>query len=157
MIFGYLNMRTAQFKLNGEILGFSFGIFSLLTSGLILPITLIIALVVYYRNKLKKEDFEKKWGALFEIVKTKNIFSRSYMIVFYIRRILILSFCFFAPSKKASLILLLTCAANYIFSLYIGGTKPLKSRQLNNLEIFNEFFVASSTFLVIILSDWVGS
>jgi len=138
-------------------LGFSFGIFSLLTSGLIFPITLIIALVVYYRSKLKKEDFEKNWGALFEIVKTKNIFSRLYMIVFYIRRILILSFCFFAPSKNSSLILLLTCVANYIFSLYIGGTRPLESRQLNNLEIFNEFFVASSTFLVIILSDWVGT
>jgi hypothetical protein len=50
MIFGYLNMETAEFTTNGEILGFSFGIFSLLTSGLILPINLIIALIVHYRT-----------------------------------------------------------------------------------------------------------
>jgi hypothetical protein len=57
MIFGYLNMKTAKFTTNGEFLGFSFGIFSLLASGLIFPITLIIALIVYYKNKLKKRRF----------------------------------------------------------------------------------------------------
>ena len=60
MIFGYLNMKTAQFTTNGEILGFGFGIFSLLTSGLILPITLIFALIIYEKNLLEKENFEKK-------------------------------------------------------------------------------------------------
>ena len=50
MIFGYLNMKTAEFTTNGEILGFSFGIFSLLTSGLILPITLIFALIIYEKT-----------------------------------------------------------------------------------------------------------
>ena len=70
---------------------------------------------------------------------------------------IILAFCFYAPSEYASLVLVLTCAANHIYSLYIGGTRPLESRELNNLEIFNEFFVASSTFYVMILSDWAGS
>jgi hypothetical protein len=98
MIFGYLNMKTAEFTTNGEFLGFSFGIFSLLASGLILPITLIVALIVYSKYKLKKVDFEKKWGALFEMVKMKNISGRIYMIIFYIRRMIILAFCFFAPS-----------------------------------------------------------
>ena len=98
MIFGYLNMKTAEFTTNGEFLGFSFGTFSLLASGLILPIILIVALIIYYKNKLKKEDFEKKWGALFEMVKTKNISSRIYMIIFYIRRMIILASCFFAPN-----------------------------------------------------------
>jgi hypothetical protein len=98
MIFGYLNMKTAEFTTNGEFLGLSFGIFSLLASGLILPITLIVALFIYYKNKIKKEDFEKNWGALFEMVKTKNISSRIYMIIFYIRRMIILASCFFSPN-----------------------------------------------------------
>ena len=65
MIFGYLNMKTAEFTTNGEFLGFSFGIFSLFASGIIFPIILVVALIVYYKNKLKKEDFKKKWAALF--------------------------------------------------------------------------------------------
>ena len=72
IIFGYLNLKTAEFTLNGEILGFRFGIFSLLTSGLILPLTIIVALIIFDKYKLKKEDFEEKWGALFELVKSKN-------------------------------------------------------------------------------------
>ena len=76
--------------------------------------------------------------------------------MFYIRRMIILAFCFYAPSEYASLVLVLICAENNIYSLYIGGTRPLESRELNNLEIFNEFFVASSTFFVMILSDWAG-
>ena len=91
-------MKTAEFTTNGEFLGFSFGIFSLSVSGLILPITLIVALIVYYKNKLEKKDFKKKWGALFEMVKMKNISSRIYMIIFYIRRMIILASCFFAPN-----------------------------------------------------------
>ena len=49
IIFGYLNMLTAKFTTSGEILGFMFGIFSLLTSGLVLPILLIVALIVVYK------------------------------------------------------------------------------------------------------------
>ena len=69
MIFGYLNIKTAEFTTNGEFLGFSFGIFSLFASGLILPIILVVALIVYYKYKLEKKDFDKKWGALFLMLK----------------------------------------------------------------------------------------
>ena len=58
MIFGYLNMKTAEFTLNGEIWGFIFGIFSLLSSGLILPLAITVALIVYATKKLEKKDFD---------------------------------------------------------------------------------------------------
>ena len=44
IIFGYLNIITAEFTINGEKLGFGFGLFSLTTSGFILPITIVILL-----------------------------------------------------------------------------------------------------------------
>ena len=91
------------------------------------------------------------------MVKTKNISSRIYMLVFYIRRMTILASCFFASSEYASLILAITCVLNHIYIIYIGSTKPLESRQLNNLEMFNELFVGLSAFCVMILSDWVLS
>ncbi len=43
--FGYLNITTRKSTLNGEILGFSFGIFSLSMSGLILPLVFMILIL----------------------------------------------------------------------------------------------------------------
>ena len=51
IIFGFLNIKTAEFTMNGEILGFSFGVFSIAMSGLILPITIIIILSVKDKNE----------------------------------------------------------------------------------------------------------
>ena len=99
-----------------------------------MPIALIVALIVFYKYKLSKEDFENKWEALFEMVVTKNTSTRIYMLVFYIRRMIILASLYYALKKTnsndnhSSLILVFTCVANYIYSLYIGSTKPLESR-----------------------------
>lgn len=46
IIFGYLNIKTAEFSMNGEILGISFAIFSTLMSGFILPIFSMILLII---------------------------------------------------------------------------------------------------------------
>ncbi len=43
-VFGYLNIRTAEFTMSGEQLGFGFGVFSLSLSGFILPITILCLL-----------------------------------------------------------------------------------------------------------------
>ena len=45
IIFGYLNIKTAETSMSGEKLGLGFGVFSLLTSGIVLPITLIILIL----------------------------------------------------------------------------------------------------------------
>jgi hypothetical protein len=46
IIFGYLNTVTKEFTMNGEILGFALGTFSMYTSGLILPLVLIVLIVM---------------------------------------------------------------------------------------------------------------
>jgi hypothetical protein len=109
MIFGYLNMKTAVFNLNGEILGIIFGTFSLMMAGIILPITIIIALLTFNKKIFSKEFILKNLGVIFEMVKTKKLSSQIYMIVFYIRRIIILAFCFFFLNKYPSLVLVLIC------------------------------------------------
>ena len=50
IIFGYLNMKTAKFSMNGEILGFIFGSFSISMSGFILPTTIIILLMIVKKD-----------------------------------------------------------------------------------------------------------
>ena len=46
MIFGYLNLKTVELNLNGEILGLGFGIFSLISSGLILSGLVLVTFAV---------------------------------------------------------------------------------------------------------------
>ena len=50
IIFGILNSKTATFKINGEILGFSFGAFSLFLSGSFLPIIIVVLLIIYNKE-----------------------------------------------------------------------------------------------------------
>ena len=50
IIYGYLNFKTADFTLNGEVLGFGFGVFSLSMSGFILPVILIVLLSIKSRR-----------------------------------------------------------------------------------------------------------
>jgi hypothetical protein len=88
-------MITAEFTSSGEILGFIFGIYSLLFSGIILPIALIFALIVFYKYKLSKEDFKNKWGALFEFINTKKKTASIYNLVFVLRRMIFVYLCFF--------------------------------------------------------------
>ena len=73
MIFGYLNMKTAVFNLNGEILGIIFGTFSLMMAGIILPVTIILALLTFNKKIFSKEFILKNLGVIFEMVKTKKL------------------------------------------------------------------------------------
>jgi hypothetical protein len=45
IIFGYLNTKTRELTMNGEILGFAFGTFSMYMSGMILPLVLLILIL----------------------------------------------------------------------------------------------------------------
>ena len=45
IIFGYLNTKTREQTMNGEILGFAFGTFSMYMSGMILPLVLLILIL----------------------------------------------------------------------------------------------------------------
>ena len=73
MIFGYLNMKTAIFNLNGEILGIIFGTFSLMMAGIILPFAIILALITFNKKFFSKEFILKNLGVIFEMVKTKKL------------------------------------------------------------------------------------
>jgi len=44
-IFGYLNIITRELTLNGEIIGFALGAFSLSMSSFILPLTILTLLM----------------------------------------------------------------------------------------------------------------
>jgi len=50
ILFGYLNVMTAELNMSGEILGFALGTFSLSMSGVILPLAIIL-LIIFTKNK----------------------------------------------------------------------------------------------------------
>jgi hypothetical protein len=67
------------------------------------------------------------------MVKTKNMSTQIYMMVFYIRRMIVLALCYFVPrkydsDKNSSLVLVITCILNYIYTIYIGSTNPLEGK-----------------------------
>ena len=45
IVFGYLNIITREYTLNGEIMGFAFGTFSISISGIVLPLSLILLII----------------------------------------------------------------------------------------------------------------
>ena len=57
IIFGYLNTVTKEFTMNGEILGFALGTFSMYTSGLILPLVLIVLILMNKKESLTRKKF----------------------------------------------------------------------------------------------------
>ena len=45
IVFGYLNFITREYSINGEIMGFAFGTFSISVSGIALPLALILLII----------------------------------------------------------------------------------------------------------------
>ena len=76
-----------------------------------------------------------------------------YHVFFCIRRILFVGLAFYC--KSPSLQLLFTMLPNLFILMYKGSTRPMASRFSNNLEIFNEYCVASITFCLIWFTDWI--
>ena len=58
IVFGYLNIVTKEFGMNGEIMGFIFGTFSISLSGIILPLILIILILFTKPKEFKKRKFK---------------------------------------------------------------------------------------------------
>jgi hypothetical protein len=65
VIFGYLNIKTREFTLNGEISGFSFGVFTLSMSGLVLPLMLIVLILIKKRKRISFPYFKYVANLLF--------------------------------------------------------------------------------------------
>jgi hypothetical protein len=121
IIYGFLNIYVRDTSTNGEILGLIFAFICIL-----LVIFLINALFwsFFFKDdiQLKSEEFEERWGTLYEFIKTKNMMSRIYNLIFVIRRITFVVICLFT-TENGGMILGINIMIDLIYGIYMGHAK----------------------------------
>jgi len=131
--------------------------FSVFLSSTVLPITIMWMICFKSRTQLSSNEFEEKFGVLFEGVNLKWTSSRFYFFVFWARRMISVCLSLLTNPKMGSIALLVVLFLNILYTVYIGRQKRLKKRNLNFLEWFNELIVSGCYYMMIIQTDWIPS
>lgn len=101
---------------------------------------------------LISEEFKGKYGAFYESVKTRDRYTRSYSMIFVLRRVV---FCFalFAVESPGCQYLMIYFN-NLAYSIYFFNHKPKSIPYLQNLEMFDEVLINIITMHLIPFSDF---
>ena len=95
-------------------------------------------LLTLKRKNLKIEEYESKFGSMYEGIKTEKLVSALYITVFCLRRmLLVLALLFLKEFDEFVMIyaFLFICSANFVYlTMAMANTVEI----LNKLEIFNE-------------------
>jgi hypothetical protein len=95
IIYSFLNLFTADFTLNGEVLGIFIMSFSLFCTLIFVPLSLIWALLTKNEEMLIKKEFKLRWKVLFEFINTKKKIARIYNLIYILKRLTFVMLCFF--------------------------------------------------------------
>ena len=95
VIYSFLNFYSIDFSLNGEDLGVMISSFCIFSAAIFLPISLLWAIFSKDEQELASKEFEERWGALFEFIRTKSKLTRIYNLIFALRRFLFVMLCFY--------------------------------------------------------------
>ena len=98
-------------------------------------------------------NFERRFGAFYESVKTSNKHSLSFFLWFMLRRIFFVALIFGVPSSSCQLIGLQF--ANLMITIYNLNYKPFELKVKNQLEIFNEVCIFYSVLHMNFFTDWI--
>lgn len=153
LIAGYLNLKEPITTKNGEVLSIAIGWYCALTTLIVMPAAFVY-MFTRSTEVLSSESFKQKWEALYERVDPRDKFNLLYYPIFCGRRVIFCYLCFslfHLPSIQFISLMLL----NTLILEYIAGQKPLHSRFLNRLEIFNELTSLLSTFHMAFFTDWI--
>ena len=116
------------------------------------------------RKNLKKDEYESKFGSMYEGIKTKKLVSALYTSVFCLRRmLLVLALLFLKEFDEFVMIyaFLFICSANFVYlTMAMANTEDV----LNRLEIVNElgliavlytmlFFIRTNTLDALVVWD----
>jgi len=151
LICGLLNLGVPMTS-SGEIFGILMSYSCLFLTLLFLP-SLSVYIATRTIPKLKKKLFRAKWGAIYQNLSPKKI-NLLYMPLFVVRRlsfignsIILTSY----PTQQIQVLLYINfLAINYFLHCY-----PLRMRQLNRIELFNEAFVSIISLHMLVFTDWV--
>ena len=90
----YLNLAKPIFSTNGEIFSFLVAIYALALIYIFIPASMIY---VYTRqiDLLEDEEFEEKWGVIYEFLSLKKKGTLYFMVYYYIQKIMFFFTVFF--------------------------------------------------------------
>ena len=129
LIYSFLNFYSIDLKLNGEVLGVLMSSFCIFFAIIFLPVALIWAIFSKNEQQIASKEFQDRWGALFEFIKTKNKFTRFYILIFVLRRFLFVMLCFY--KNQSSIVLVICMYINLIYGIYIVSAKAFENKYLN--------------------------
>jgi hypothetical protein len=129
VIYSFLNFYSIDLNLNGEVLGVMISSFCIILACIFLPISLLWAIFSKNEKEIASKEFEDRWGALFEFLKTKSKLTRFYNLIFVLRRFLFVMLCFYKNESVTNLIILMF--TNLLYGIYMVRAKAFENKYLN--------------------------
>jgi hypothetical protein len=92
LVLGFLNIYTRDYSTNGEVLGMVFAFISIFLSLFLISV-LIWSLAFNDETQIASEEFQERWGSIFEFLNSKKKISLSYNLIYILRRIITVVLC----------------------------------------------------------------
>ena len=109
------------------------------------------------RNRASASDqtFRKKFETLYQNVKPENVGVFIHSTLFCVKRLAIALATVFA-NQFTVLMIFIYSNGSLVSFIYVSNFKPMASRFLNRIELFNEAFIILSSYWLILFSDFVA-
>jgi len=127
---------------------------SMIASAFILP--LIYCWIITKNNfeLRKRKTFRRKWYLLYEDIKPKSKIALLFNVFFVVRRMIYVETAFSLndhPCQQFQILMLM----NLIMQVFLGNFRPLITRKMNKMEIYNDLIVYIVTFHFFLFTDFV--
>jgi hypothetical protein len=153
----YINFKYGDYK--SHVFG---SIFNMLSAGVfglclvILPFWIIYFYIFKHFEDLEDEEFEKKYGAVYEGLRRDKKSVLFYPVYFVVRRVLFMVICF-VLMQHVILQLGALVLSTLISAVYILHFQPFEEPIFNNLEVMNECFTLLLLYFVYCFSDIISA
>lgn len=152
LIAGYLQYQHPLTDYAGEVVSTIIGFICLFMTIVVMPIVFIYIL---YQDKqrLYDEDFNTKFGVLYENIKLHNKWQTAYYLFYSLRRIVFCYIAFFVEQGAIQLIMLQYL--NMFMIMYITHNRPHQNPLINTIDIVNEWFISLVTYSMIWFTPFI--
>ena len=107
-----------------------------------------------FKTHLNDEEFEQRFGAAYEEIRTSSNTALGYPSIFMIKRLVFTIFIFLVEDKRILqhflIINMLACSTAYTWE-----SEPFTDNLSNFQEVYNDYMVSIVSYSLLIFSDFV--
>jgi len=148
----FINFKYLEVNSSGQRFS-TIWTFTMMGIVVLLPPSLAI-FCLFFRPKLTEFQFQQRFGSLYDNLDIARPISVLYYPAFTLRRLLFSWTAVFLVESSILQIQVFTICS-FLYSIYLIGARPFKTRTLNNLEIMNEAGVNMFAILLYLLTPLV--